>query len=114
MGSTNRQIQRRQKSSNRRNSMSMNQRIEALLLGVSFKGTSLRITEVVKVEGSATILLIRGKYRPGYDISFECKWSGILEPGHLDDVKVESDKKKTKKENSDDEDEANKEKTKKE
>jgi len=92
----------------------MKQRIENLLLGVSFKETSLRITEVVKVEGSATILLIRGKYRPGYDISFECKWSGILEPGYLDDVKVESDKKKTKKENSDDEDEANKEKTKKE
>ena len=38
----------------------MKQRIETLLLGVTFNGTSLRITEVVKVEGSATILLIRG------------------------------------------------------
>merc|ERR550525_2166095 len=42
------------------------------------------------------------------------KRNGILEPGHLDDVKVESDKKKTKKENSDDEDEATKKRQKKE
>ena len=93
----------------------MKQRIEALLLGVTFKNTSLRISEVVKVEGSATILLIRGKYRPGYDISFECKYSGILEPGHLDDVKMENDKKKkNKKKDSDDEDEADKERKQKE
>merc|ERR1712129_327587 len=34
---------------------------------------------VTKIEGSATILLTRGKYRPGYDISFECKWKGYID-----------------------------------
>lgn len=87
----------------------MKKRVEALLLGVSFKNSSLRITEVVKVEGSATILLIRGKYRPGYDISFECKYGGILEPGHLEEVEAA----KKSKGDSDDDDEADKERKKK-
>merc|ERR1711971_368323 len=57
----------------------MKQRLEALLLGVTFPGSAVRISEVVKVEGSATILLIRGKYRPGFDVSFECKWKGYAD-----------------------------------
>merc|ERR1712154_635797 len=55
----------------------MKQRIEQLLINIKFKDCNINIHEVVKVEGSATILLIRGKYRPGYDISFECKWHDI-------------------------------------
>merc|ERR1711971_159675 len=59
----------------------MKKRLEALLLGVTFPGSAVQISEVVKVEGSATILLIRGKYRPGFDVSFECKWKGYAEVG---------------------------------
>jgi len=95
----------------------MKKRVEELLLGVVFKNSSLRISEVVKVEGSATILLIRGQYRPGFDISFEAKYSGILEPGHLDKVSASStDKKKKKKDDgdSDGDDEADKERKKRE
>jgi len=95
----------------------MKQQMEQLLLSVVFQGSSLRITEVVKVEGSATILLIRGQYRPGYDISFEAKWSGMLEPGHLEDVvaPIKSSKKKKKSDgDSDGDDAADKERQKRE
>eukprot|EP00483_Globobulimina_turgida_P001760 UN01762 len=57
----------------------MKERIKQLLVGYTFTDSCIKITEVVKVDGSATILLIRGKYRPGYDISFECKWRGYIE-----------------------------------
>merc|ERR1712228_642567 len=81
----------------------MKKRIESLLLGVTFKDSSIKITEVVKVEGSATILLVRGKYRPGFDISFECNWKGYndkdyKEPdGDDQDDDDDDDKKKNKK-----------------
>jgi len=39
-------------------------------------GDELWIHEVTAVTGFATILLIRGKYRPGFDINVECKWKG--------------------------------------
>merc|ERR1712129_128399 len=59
---------------------------------------------VTKIEGSATILLTRGKYRPGYDISFECTWKGYIdktieneeEEKNNDDTEKDT-KKKTKK-----------------
>eukprot|EP01084_Bolivina_argentea_P076069 137829_1 len=57
----------------------MKNRIKELLLNITFKNSQIGITEVVKIDGSATILLIRGKYRPGYDISFECKWKGFCD-----------------------------------
>ena len=79
----------------------MKQRIEALLLSITFKNSQISIVEVTKVEGSATILLTRGKYRPGYDISFECKWKGYVDPNYTaaDDENDddEKDKKKEKK-----------------
>ena len=57
----------------------------------------------------------KGKYRPGYDISFECKYSGMLEPGHLDEVVVPKKKKKEKGDgDSDDDDEVDKERKKRE
>merc|ERR1719356_1409122 len=62
----------------------MKKRIEALLLGVTFRNSQIRIIEVTKVEGDATILLTRGKYRPGYDISFECKWKGYSDPNYVE------------------------------
>merc|ERR1712228_583352 len=64
----------------------MKQRLEALLLSITFKNSQIRIVEVTKVEGSATILLTRGKYRPGYDISFECKWKGYVDPNYTESV----------------------------
>merc|ERR1712173_32340 len=39
-------------------------------------GDEIHIDEVVEVMGWATIVLIRGKCRPGWDIYFECKWTG--------------------------------------
>eukprot|EP01083_Nonionella_stella_P120154 359776_1 len=68
----------------------MKKRIEALLLGLTFSNSGIKITEVVKVEGSATILLVRGKYRPGYDISFECKWKGYVDP-NMKEIKKDDD-----------------------
>merc|ERR1719356_895067 len=73
----------------------MKKRIEALLLGVTFRNSQIRIIEVTKVEGDATILLTRGKYRPGYDISFECKWKGYPDPNYVaqqeEEVEEEND-----------------------
>ena len=65
----------------------MKKRLETLLLDVTFGNSLIRISKVTKIEGSATVLLIRGKYRPGYDINIECKWSGYCR---------ETDKKKSK------------------
>merc|ERR1712228_918092 len=75
----------------------MKQRLEQLLKTVTFKNSQIQIVEVTKIDGSATILLTRGKYRPGYDISFECKWKGFVDPNY----KEEEDKDKN--ENDDDE-----------
>eukprot|EP00483_Globobulimina_turgida_P001934 UN01936 len=80
----------------------MKDRIKQLLLGLTFANSSIKITEVVKVDGSATILLIRGKYRPGYDISFECKWKGYIEANYVEppensDDSVDKIKEKSKK-----------------
>ena len=60
----------------------MERRVRELLINnvrfghYNHDGDDLRIHEVTDVHGSATILLIRGKYREGWDISFECKWKG--------------------------------------
>eukprot|EP01084_Bolivina_argentea_P077222 140014_1 len=60
----------------------MKKRVTELLLGVTFKESEIKINKVTNIEGSATILLVRGKYRPGYDINIECKWKGYLNDGH--------------------------------
>merc|ERR1712154_171742 len=38
----------------------------------------IKIHEIKEIDGSATILLVRGKYRPGFDLNIECKWKGNI------------------------------------
>lgn len=77
----------------------MKERLGALFTGYTFSDSSLKITEVVNIEGHADVLLVRGKYRPGWEISFECKFEGYLDANHKAPVSAElndSDKDKDK------------------
>merc|ERR1719295_857275 len=70
----------------------MKLRLRGLLLGVTFHSGQIRVCEVLKVDGSATILLIRGKYRPGFDVSLECKWKGYTDMADAPAPPLKADK----------------------
>ena len=57
----------------------MKQRIESLLMSLEFHNGKIKITEVMRCDGFATILLTRKEYKYGFDFWFDCKWKGIVD-----------------------------------
>lgn len=75
----------------------MQDRLKELLVTVEFSNPDLRIDSVEKCDGSATLLFVRGKLRPGCDMSLKCKWKGTMDDEevegsiHVDDITLDDD-----------------------
>jgi len=57
----------------------IHQRLKQQILNVEFKGLSIKIDEVEKVDGTATYLYSRGKLRAGWDLNLKAKWKGTVD-----------------------------------
>jgi len=73
-------------------------RLKALLVEIEcpkFSTGELKVTEVVKAEGDATILFLRGKKRVGFEMDLKAKWKGKISEkevsGHICIPSLDSD-----------------------